>query len=115
MRGLRRFPTKPLSYLVEPQNQDWKLVGRRRDPGVPRSFDAGGCVAGSQGLHWEDRSAATVWPCDEEECYMTYLPLRGLYQGVAWSFAWLGRDSYILALGFPDKPSIQTASHFLAP
>jgi hypothetical protein len=23
------------------------------------------------------RSAATAWPCDEEECYMTYLPLRG--------------------------------------
>jgi hypothetical protein len=83
MRGLRRFPTKPLSYLVEPQNQNWKLVGRRRDPGVPRSFDAGGCVAGSQGLCWEDRSAATVWPCDEEECYMTYLPLRGLYHNLS--------------------------------
>jgi hypothetical protein len=23
------------------------------------------------------RSAATAWLCDEEECYMTYLPLRG--------------------------------------
>jgi hypothetical protein len=23
------------------------------------------------------RSAVTTWPCDEEECYMTYLPLRG--------------------------------------
>jgi hypothetical protein len=23
------------------------------------------------------RSAAMAWPCDEEECYMTYLPLRG--------------------------------------
>jgi hypothetical protein len=23
------------------------------------------------------RSAATAWSCDEEECYMTYLPLRG--------------------------------------
>jgi hypothetical protein len=23
------------------------------------------------------RSAATVWPCDKEECYMTYFPLRG--------------------------------------
>jgi hypothetical protein len=34
---------------------------------------------------WRDRracvgrtqSAATAWPCDEEECYMTYFPLRG--------------------------------------
>jgi hypothetical protein len=23
------------------------------------------------------RSAATAWPCDEEKCYMTYLPPRG--------------------------------------
>jgi hypothetical protein len=23
------------------------------------------------------RSVATAWPCDEEECYMTYFPLRG--------------------------------------
>ena len=23
------------------------------------------------------RSAEMAWPCDEEECYMTYLPLRG--------------------------------------
>jgi hypothetical protein len=34
---------------------------------------------------WRDRracvgrtqSVATAWPCDEEECYMTYFPLRG--------------------------------------
>jgi hypothetical protein len=34
---------------------------------------------------WRDRrayvgrtqSAATAWPCDEEVCYMTYLPVRG--------------------------------------
>jgi hypothetical protein len=26
------------------------------------------------------RSAAMAWPCDEEECYKTYLPLRGLSQ-----------------------------------
>jgi hypothetical protein len=29
--------------------------------------DRGACVG-------KTRSAATVWPCDEEECYMTYLP-----------------------------------------
>jgi hypothetical protein len=34
-------------YLVEPQNQDRRLDGRRRDPGAPRSFDVGGHVAGS--------------------------------------------------------------------
>jgi hypothetical protein len=54
MRGLQRFTTKPLGYLVEPQNQDRWLGGRRRDLGTPRSFDAGGRVAGSQSLHQED-------------------------------------------------------------
>jgi hypothetical protein len=38
------------------------------------------------------RTAAMLWPCDEEECYMTYLPLRGCITtyvlGVVWSFAW---------------------------
>jgi hypothetical protein len=54
MRVLWRFTRKPSSYLVEPQNQDRRLGGRRRDPGAPRSFDAGGRVAGSQGLCRED-------------------------------------------------------------
>jgi hypothetical protein len=25
------------------------------------------------------RTAAKAWSCDEEECYLTYLPLKGLY------------------------------------
>jgi hypothetical protein len=54
MRGLRWFTTKPSGYLVEPKNQDRRLGGRRWDPGAPRSFDADGNVAGSQGLHWEN-------------------------------------------------------------
>jgi hypothetical protein len=29
------------------------------------------------------RTASTAWPCDEEECYMTYLPLRGLYHNLS--------------------------------
>jgi hypothetical protein len=41
-------------YLIEPQNQDRRLGGRRRDPSAPRSFDADGHVAGSQSLRRED-------------------------------------------------------------
>jgi hypothetical protein len=52
--GLRRFTTKPSGYLVKPQDQVWRLGGWRWDPGEPRSFDASGHVAGSQGLHRED-------------------------------------------------------------
>jgi hypothetical protein len=29
------------------------------------------------------RSAAMAWLCDEEECYMTYMPLRGLYHNLS--------------------------------
>jgi hypothetical protein len=54
MWGLRWFTIKPSSYLVEPQNQDQRLGKWRRDPGAPRSFGAGGQVAGSQGLRRKD-------------------------------------------------------------
>jgi hypothetical protein len=64
------------------------------------------------------RTAASAWPCDEEECYMTYLPLRGLYHNLSargsMVFCPARRDSYILTLGFPSKLSFRTASHFLA-
>jgi hypothetical protein len=56
MRGLRRFTTKPAGYLVVPQNQDRRPGRRRRDLGVPRSFNAGGDLAGSQGLRREDEN-----------------------------------------------------------
>jgi hypothetical protein len=29
------------------------------------------------------RPTATAWPCDEEECDMTYMPLRGLYHNLS--------------------------------
>jgi hypothetical protein len=34
-------PQNRRGYFVEPQNQDQRLGGRRRDPGAPRSFEAG--------------------------------------------------------------------------
>jgi hypothetical protein len=53
---------------------------------------------------WRDRRACvrmtqfaeTAWSCDGEECYMTYLPLRGLYHNlsargsVVFCLAWEG-------------------------
>jgi hypothetical protein len=54
-----------------------------------------------------------------KECYMTYMPRWGLYHNLSARgsvvFFLARRDSYILTLGFPGKPSFQTASHFLAP
>jgi hypothetical protein len=54
MWSLQRFTTKPSGYLVEAQNQDQRLGGRRRDLGTSRSFDDGEHAAGSRGLHRED-------------------------------------------------------------
>jgi hypothetical protein len=39
-RGLRRFTKKPSGLLVEPQSQDQRLGGRRRDLGASRDFEA---------------------------------------------------------------------------
>jgi hypothetical protein len=65
------------------------------------------------------RTAKMAWPCVKEECYMTYLSLRGLHPNLSARGSLVicltQRDSYILTLGFLGKPSFQTASHFLAP
>jgi hypothetical protein len=52
--SLRRFTTKSVGYLVEPQNQDRRLSRWRWDLSTARSFDAGEHVAGSQGVGRED-------------------------------------------------------------
>jgi hypothetical protein len=52
--GFATIHHKPTGYLVEPQNQDQRLGGERRDLGALRSFDARGHVAGSQFLRRED-------------------------------------------------------------
>jgi hypothetical protein len=45
------------------------------------------------------QTVAKAWPLDEEEFYLTILPLRGVYLiqvlGVAWSFAQPRETSYI--------------------
>jgi hypothetical protein len=47
-------------------------IRARREASMPADAwrDRRACVG-------RTRSMATAWPCDEEECYMTYLPLRG--------------------------------------
>jgi hypothetical protein len=67
-------------------------------------------VAGSHGLHREDAVCGNGVTVHEEECCMTYSPLRGCITtkvlGVVWSFAWPGGDSYIVALGFPGEDHV---------
>jgi hypothetical protein len=47
-------------------------IRARREASMPADawWDRKTCVG-------RTRYVATAWPCDEEECYMTYLPLRG--------------------------------------
>jgi hypothetical protein len=65
---LWRFTTKPSGYLVEPQNQDRRLDGQRRDPSALRSFDADKHMAGSQGLRREDAD------CGKEVLHDLFFP-----------------------------------------
>jgi hypothetical protein len=53
-------------------------IRMRREASMPADtwLDRRACVG-------RTRSAATAWPCDEEECYMTYMPLRGLYRNLS--------------------------------
>jgi hypothetical protein len=53
-------------------------IRARREASMPADAwrDRRACVGRMQ-------SAAMAWPCDEEECYMTYLPLRGLYHNLS--------------------------------
>jgi hypothetical protein len=71
MQGLRRFTTKPSAYLVEPQNQDQMLDGRRLDQDALISFDVGGHTAGGRGLRQRcDRpmKISKSWPYCHEGC-----------------------------------------------
>jgi hypothetical protein len=83
--------------------------------------------ASMSGDTWRDRkvcvgrtqTAAKVWSCDEEDCYLTMFPLRGVYL-ISSSRGSLvicpsQSNSMYIALGFLGKPSIRNASHFPAP
>jgi hypothetical protein len=53
-------------------------IWARREASMPTNTwrDRRACVG-------RTRSAVMVWLCVEEECYMTYMPLRGLYHNLS--------------------------------
>jgi hypothetical protein len=59
------------------------------------------------------RTAAKVWSCDEEECYMTYIPLRGLYHNLS------ARSSLVICptqrdyFSFPCSIGVDFLHHFV--
>jgi hypothetical protein len=113
MWGLRCFTTNPSGYLVEPQNQDRRLGGRRRDSGVPRSSDVEGHAARSWGLRGEDADCGEVMPPDENVHYLTILPLRGVYLLLSSRGSLVicsTQRDYSITLGLDSNSSIRTAS-----
>jgi hypothetical protein len=74
-------------------------IQARQEASMPADmwWDRRACIGRTQ-------TAKTVWPCDEEECYMTYMTLKGLYHNLSAMGSLVlclaRRDSYILTLGF---------------
>jgi hypothetical protein len=70
-------PTKQSSSLVEPQSQDRRLGGRRRDPGAPESFEGGGTCDGIAGYASKgSKTAADGCPPDGNIHFLTKLQDR---------------------------------------
>jgi hypothetical protein len=81
-RGLRRFTTKPSGYLVEPQNQDQRLDGGRRDLGAPRSFEAEDTRRDRKACVETKRSAVAGHPSDGATARISIVPLGGVYPNI---------------------------------
>jgi hypothetical protein len=79
MRGLRWFTTKLSGYLVETQNQDRRLSGRRRDPRAPRRFEAEDTRWDRKACVKAKRGAVAGHPSDGATTNIPKVPLRGVY------------------------------------
>jgi hypothetical protein len=79
MRGLRRFTRKPSGYLIELQNQDWRLRGWRRDPGTSRSFEEEDTRRDHKSCVEAKRGAVTGHPSDGATTRIPKVPLGGVY------------------------------------
>jgi hypothetical protein len=66
-------------YLVEPQNQDRRLDGRRRDPGVPKSFEAEDTRRDRKACVEAKRGAVDGHPSDGATTNIPKMPLEGVY------------------------------------
>jgi hypothetical protein len=82
MRGLQRFTTKPSGYLVVPQNQDWRLSGRRRDPGALRCFEAEDTRQDRKVCVEAKRGAVAGHPSDGATTRINKVPLGGVYPSI---------------------------------
>jgi hypothetical protein len=66
-------------YLVEPQNHDRRLGGRRRDPGAPRSFEAEDMRRDCNACVEAKRGAVAGHLSDGATTRIPKVPHRGVY------------------------------------
>jgi hypothetical protein len=81
-RGLRWFTTKPSGYLVEPQNQDRRLGGWRRDPSVPRDFEVEDTRRDRKACVEAKRGAFDGHPSDGSTMRIPKMPFRSVYPSI---------------------------------
>jgi hypothetical protein len=72
-------PQNRPGYLVEPQNQDRILGGRRRDPGASRSFEVEDTRRDHKACVEAKRGAVTGHPSDGATTRIPKVPLGGVY------------------------------------
>jgi hypothetical protein len=78
-RGLRWFTTKPSGFLVEPQNQDQSLGGRRRDPSMSSDFEAEDTRRDRKACVEFKRGAVVGHSSDGVTMRIPKVPLGGVY------------------------------------
>jgi hypothetical protein len=73
---------KTVGYLVEPQNQDRRLGGWRRDLGAPRSFEAEDTCRDCKACVKAKRGAVTGRPSDGATMRIPKVPHGGVYPSI---------------------------------
>jgi hypothetical protein len=82
MQGLRRFTTKLSGYLVEPQNQDRRLDGLRRDPCASRDFETEDTRRDRKACVEAKRGAVARYPSNGATMRILKVPLGGVYPSI---------------------------------
>jgi hypothetical protein len=68
--------------MVEPQNQDRRLAGWRRDPGVPRDFEAEDTRRDRKACIKAKRGVVTRHPSDGAMMRIPKVPFGGVYPSI---------------------------------
>jgi hypothetical protein len=82
MSGIGGSPQNRRGSLVEPQSQDRRLGGRRRDPGASRDFEAEDTRRDRKACVEAKRVAAARHPSDGATTRIPKVPFKGVYPSI---------------------------------